>query len=76
MIPFGIAGVQMQVSATSGNIPAMKRMLAELTEFYPWVQMVVFSELAPLGPSMANAESVPGELEEQFQNLAAKYGIC
>lgn len=44
----------MQVSK-GNNGPAMKRKLAEVTAFYPWVRMVVFSELAPLGPSQANA---------------------
>lgn len=75
MIPFGIAGVQMQVSAHADNVPAMKRKVAELTAFYPWVQMVVFSELAPLGPSLANAQPIPGPLEETFRELAARHRI-
>lgn len=75
MIPFGIAGVQMHVAAHGDNVPAMKRKVAELTAFYPWVKMVVFSELAPLGPSLANAQSIPGPLEETFRELAARYQI-
>lgn len=75
MIPFGIAGVQMHVSAKESNIPAMTRKLAELTDFYPWVQMVVFSELSPLGPSLAHAEPVPGPLEDKFRALAAKHKL-
>ena len=73
MIPFGIAGVQMQVSAHADNVSAMKRKVAELTAFYPWVEMVVFSELAPLGPSLANAQPIPGPLEETFRALAARH---
>lgn len=75
MIPFGIAGVQMQVSAHADNVSAMKRKVAELTAFYPWVEMVVFSELAPLGPSLANAQPIPGPLEETFRALAARHRI-
>ena len=74
MIPFGIAGVQMQVTKHD-NIPAMKRKLAELTVYYPWVQMVVFSELSPSGPSPANAQPLPGPLEHEFRELAAQYHI-
>ncbi len=74
MIPFGIAGIQMQVSK-GNNVPAMKRKLAEVTDFYPWVRMIVFSELAPLGPSRANAQPVHGALEEEFCALAARYNI-
>ncbi len=75
MIPFGIAGVQMNVSSKESNVPAMKRRLAELIDFYPWVKMVVFSELSPLGPSLANAQPIPGPLEATFRALAAKYNI-
>ena len=75
MIPFGIAGVQLQISSKRSNIAAMGRKLAEITAFYPWVQMVVFSELAPLGAAFANAQPVPGPLEDQFRKLAAKHKL-
>ncbi len=75
MLPFGIAGVQMHVATKESNLPAMKRKLAELTAFYPWVQMVVFSELAPLGSTLANAQPLPGPLEAELRALAAQYGI-
>jgi len=74
MIPFGIAGVQMPVT-TGSNLAAMQRKLAELTAFYPWVRMVVFSELAALGPSLANAQPLPGPLEDELRALAARYRI-
>lgn len=75
MIPFGIAGVQMHIQAKTSNVPAMRRKLAELTAFYPWVRLVVFSELAPLGPALANAEPIPGPLEATFRALAAQHHI-
>ena len=75
MIPFGIAGVQMNVSASESNLRQMTHKIAEITAFYPWVQMIVFSELAPMGPSQANAQSIPGPTEDRFRELAAKYQI-
>lgn len=75
MIPFGIAGVQMNVSGKANNVAAMTRRLAEVAGFYPWVQMVVFSELAPLGPALTNAQPIPGPLEDTFRKLAAKHHL-
>jgi predicted amidohydrolase len=42
---------------------------------FPWVQMVVFSELAAYGPSPAKAEPLPGPAERKFQEMAAKHHI-
>jgi predicted amidohydrolase len=42
---------------------------------YPWVQMVVFSELAPFGPLIVHAQPFPNPSEELFQGLARKHGI-
>lgn len=75
MIPFGIAGIQMTISSNKSNISRMKQKLAEITSFYPWVKMAVFSELAPLGPSPDNAQPVPGDLEDKFRKMATDYGI-
>jgi predicted amidohydrolase len=48
----------------------------ELTmQKYPWVQLVLFSELAPFGTSPKFAQTMPGPAEEQFQAMAAQYGI-
>jgi len=46
MTPFSVAGVQMYVSATTSNVSEMRRQLAILVHQFPWVDMVVFSELA------------------------------
>ena len=42
---------------------------------FPWVQMVVFSELAAYGPTPAKAEPLPGPAERKFQEMAAKHKI-
>ena len=75
MTPFGIAAVQMDVSATQHNIDTMERRLATLTHRFPWVQMVVFSELCAYGPDPAYAEPMPGPTESRFCELAARYGL-
>jgi predicted amidohydrolase len=75
MVPFAIAGIQMKVSATENNLHAMKRRLNELMALYPWVQMVVFSELAACGTFLAHAEPLPGPTEEAFCAMAAKHRI-
>ena len=75
MKPFSIAGVQMPVSATESNVPEMQRQLSVLTQRFPWVQMVVFSELAPFGPLPHHAVPRDGEVERQFCELAAHYAL-
>ena len=42
---------------------------------FPWVQMVMFSELAPYGPLTQFAQTLPGPAEEAFQEMAARHGI-
>lgn len=75
MIPFSIAGVQMHVSAAHSNVPLMKHKIDVLMSVYPWVQMVMFSELAPFGPLTFHARPFPNDTEAEFQAIAKKYGI-
>jgi predicted amidohydrolase len=42
---------------------------------FPWVQMVVFSELCAFGPLKKNAIAFPNSVEADFQAWAKKYGI-
>jgi deaminated glutathione amidase len=75
MIPFSIAGLQMPVAAGGDNLSAMRHRLDVLMARYPWVQMALFSELAPLGPLPRFAQPVPGPAEASLQEMAAKHGI-
>ena len=75
MIPFSIAGLQMPVAASGENLPAMRHRLDLLMARYPWVQMALFSELAPFGPLPRFAQPLPGPAEAAFQEMAAKHGI-
>lgn len=72
---FSIAGIQMYVSAVHSNVPAMKHKLEVLMSIFPWVDMVVFSELAAFGPLTRNAQEFPNETEKFFCEAAKKFGI-
>jgi len=53
----------------------IRERLDHLMFLFPWVQMVILSELAAKGPNPAHAESLPGPTEETFQRLAERHGI-
>jgi predicted amidohydrolase len=75
MKPFAIAGMQLDLSAVHENVPVMGQKLDVLMSVYPWVQMVVFSELAAYGPLVANARPLPNATEDTFREWARRYGI-
>lgn len=75
MKPFAIAGIQMKVSAVHSNVEMMKLKLDITMNLYPWVEMVVFSELCGYGPLLHTAQEVPGAFEQEMQAMAKKYEI-
>ncbi len=75
MKQFSIAGIQMPVSAGKANIAAMKHQLEVLMIIYPWVQMVVYSELCAFGPLTSHTRPFPNEIEDEFRGLAQKHDI-
>ncbi|MBP6572916.1 MAG: carbon-nitrogen hydrolase family protein, partial [Flavobacteriales bacterium] len=75
MKPFSIAGIQMRTSTAFPNVEAMKTKLDLLMTIYPWVDMVMFSELCAYGPHTTHAQAVPGEFEQEMCAMAAKHGI-
>lgn len=72
---FGIAGVQMHVSAGEDNISRMGAYLRHIRTRFPWVRMAVFSELCVRGPNRALAEPLPGPAEEALTALARETGL-
>jgi predicted amidohydrolase len=72
---FGIAGVQMNVSAFDDNVERMGGYLRHIRSRFPWVRMALFSELAPLGPKHARAEPLPGPTEARLAALARETGL-
>lgn len=75
MKPFAIAGMQLELSAVHENVTQMGHRLDVLMGVYPWVQMVLFSELAPYGPLTANAKHLPNATEQLFCEWAERHGI-
>jgi predicted amidohydrolase len=74
MRPFAIAGIQMNL-AHGSNIDAMRHRLDLTMHLYPWVQMVMFSELAVFGPLLQHAQPLPGTAEAAFQDMARHHRI-
>ena len=70
MRPFAIAGIQMYL-AHGSNIDAMRHRLDLTMHLYPWVQMVMFSELAVFGPLLQHAQPLPGTAEEALPGHGA-----
>ncbi len=75
MTPFAIGGMQLATSGLRDNLPYIQAKLDYFMYLFPWVQMVVFSELAAYGPNPAKAEPLPGPAERKFQELAARHKI-
>ncbi|MEZ5733700.1 MAG: carbon-nitrogen hydrolase family protein [Paracoccaceae bacterium] len=75
MTPFAIAGVQMYVNAVQPNIDGMLHRLDILMARFPWTQMVMFSELAPLGPLPRFALPLMNAHVERFQAEAHRHNI-
>lgn len=74
MKPFGIAGIQMNLQHGS-NVDAMEERINILMSLYPWVEMVIVSELAAHGPLLDFAETMPGISEERFCEMARAHKI-
>ena len=72
---FGVAGVQMSVSAFNDNVERMGAYVTHVRTRFPWVRMVLFSELCPLGPSHAKAEAMPGDTEARLCEIARRSGL-
>ena len=74
MTVFSIACIQTDYGL-GDNVEAMTRDLGKVMRRYPWVEMVMFPELAAFGPNSDNAQVMPGSAEAHFCALAAKYAI-
>jgi predicted amidohydrolase len=63
------------VAALHSNVDALLHKLALTVAQYPWVQMVVMSELASCGPLTQFAQQPNGAAETAYRAAAAKHGI-
>ena len=74
MRPFAIGGLQLEVPLGDHVERAQARIRCMVRRF-PWLQMVMLSELAATGVSADSARELPGPAEESFCRLAAELGI-
>ncbi|WP_420430485.1 carbon-nitrogen hydrolase family protein [Kordiimonas sp.] len=74
MKPFAIAGLQLALPH-SGNLELVIKKIRQATLRYPWVQMVVLSELAICGAVIGTAEPLPSKAEDRLRALAKELGI-
>ena len=75
MTPFAIAGLQLNLSGVRDNLPYIEARIGYLMHLFPWVQMIVLSELAAFGPDPRHAQPLPGPAERKFQEIASRHGV-
>ena len=68
----GIAGIQMQVAWGVDNSDAMLVNLNRVALLFPWVDMVIFSELCVCGIDINLAQPIPNPILEKFSEWAKK----
>ena len=71
---FSIAGLQLDLVKT-GNLPLLADQIGAAKRRFPWLDMVVVSELACHGVSADLAERLPGPSEEAFAGLARQHDV-
>ena len=74
MTSFALAGIQMHVG-NHDNCDSIERHVRATLAGFPWVQMVVVGEAAPVGFRRDLAVELPGPLEDRFRELARSLGI-
>lgn len=75
LTPFAIAGLQLSIHADRPNLDSIRGKIDLLMHLYPWVQMVVVSELATYGPLTNHAVTLPGPPETAYQEIATRHRI-
>lgn len=75
MTPFSIAGIQMHVAAQGSNTEAMIHRVEIAMARFGWIDMILFSELAPYGPLIPNHPDSLTDDINAFQAIARKYKI-
>ncbi|WNH08721.1 hypothetical protein [Thalassobellus suaedae] len=74
MRPFAIAGIQMKVSAVASNVEMMKLKIDITMNLYPWIQMIMFSELCAYVPLTHTAQPIPNNFEAEMQAILKNMG--
>lgn len=74
MTKFAVAGIQTSIGM-GNNMAAIRRRVDLLMHLYPWVQMVVLSELAAHGPNPQSAQEAGGPLEQELCEIARTHAL-
>lgn len=72
---FLVTGVQMPVSSSQSNIPAMAARVEEIMALFPGTDMIVFSELAMHGPLARRTAPDPEADLAVFTALARRHAV-
>ncbi len=74
MTQFAIAGIQLDASVKD-NLAEISKQVAITKARFPWVKMIVLSELLAFGADVSRAETLPGPTEDYFCSMARKYNV-
>jgi predicted amidohydrolase len=74
MTTFAIAGLQLE-AANGDNVDSMLAEIDSAARRFPWLNMVVLSELNAFGGDRTAAEPMPGPTEDRFCEAAKRHGI-
>lgn len=69
MSHFTIAGLQLDLQAQN-NIYLIQKEIEQTKLRFPWVDMFLLGELATYGPGLGSAQSMPGEAEKVYCEIA------
>ena len=72
---YGIAGLQLELGHGHNHLEHLEKRLGHLMAAFPWVSMVVFSELAAHGAHPEFAQPLPGPSEATFQEMASRHRL-
>jgi len=71
----GIAAIQMEVHDGNENMARMRSKIEETVKYFPWVELIIFSEKCIFGRGTAFAQPVPGDATEELCRIAREFGI-
>lgn len=75
MSRIAVAALQLALPGNEDNLQRIAHKVDSLMAVYPWVELVLISELAAFGPSTHRAQPLPGPAEDFFRALAKKHGL-
>lgn len=68
---FSLAGIQMNVNLGQDNTPQMLERLNQVSRYFPWIDLVMFSECCWGGTEPATAQPLPNPSSDRFCQWAA-----